>query len=250
VTLDSSGVATGGPPTPFSTPLAGSDGLRGELTALAAPPHPSALGDRTGLLMISIKNRQFTSGLIDGFCRFAIARLRSGWITAVDRPYIQNILAASSHGASPGQIEGLRRLADDRTRQVSRIIRRYDPRRIEFIAWDALAEQTPDWIMSEIHRAWDQRGALYADLIAQARQRAARDADPAALDRWALFLVDETPVLLYSYYLAFGAVVDCYPGPLPEYLWRIERGDYAAELPRLSELARAHPSLVYADVRC
>jgi hypothetical protein len=250
VTLDASGPVVGVPLTLCSAPLPESDGLQGELTALAAPPHASELVHRTGLLMVSIKNRQFTTDLIDGFCRFATTRLRGGSITIVDRPYVQNILAATSNGAPPDQIEGLRQLADERTRQVRRIMRRYDPQRIELIAWDALAERTPDWITSEILAAWNRRGALYADLITQARRRGGRHADPTALERWALFLVEETPVLLYSYYLAFGAVVDCYPGPLPEYLWRIERGDYATELPRVSALARTHPSLVCADVRC
>jgi hypothetical protein len=233
-----------------SAPLPASDGLRGELTALSALPHPSALVDRTGLMMVSVKNRQFTTHLIDGFCRLATTCLRRGRITIVDRPYIQNILAATRSGGEPRQIEGLRQLADERTRNVRRIIRHHDAHRIELVAWNALAEQVPEWITTEILAAWESRGAFHADLIAQARGRAGRDGDPVALERWALFLVEETPVLLYSYYLAFGAVVDCYPGPLPEYLWRIERGDYAAELPQVSALARAGPGLVYADVRC
>lgn len=250
MTLETAGRLAGGPLTLCSAPLPETNGLRGELAALAAPPHPSALLDRTGLLMISIKNRQFTTGLIEGFCRFATTRLRGGLITVVDRPYLQNILAAATNGAQPAQINGLRQLADDRMRQARKILRRYDSQRIELIAWDALAEQTPDWITSEVHAAWDWRGAFHGDLIEQARRRAGSDADPAALDQWALFLVEETPVILYSYYLAVGGAVDCYPGPNAEHLWRIERGDYAAELPRVSALTRAYPSLVYADVRC
>ena len=249
MTLDGSAPAAGEPLCLCSAPLPESSGLRGQLTALTTPPDLSALVDRTALLMISIKNRRFTTGLIDRFCRFTASHLRRGLITVVDRPYIRNLLAAATNDGQSGQIEGLRQLADERTRQVRRVIRRYDPERLELIAWDALAEQTPDWITNEVLAAWNRRGVLYADLIAQARRRPGWDADPAAVERWALFLVEETPVLLYSYYLAFGAVLDCYPGPAPEYLWRIERGDYAAELPQVSALVGTRPGVVCADVR-
>jgi hypothetical protein len=245
---------TGGPPErgpvrPFTVALGASVGLGGELAALAGPPDPASLAERAGLLMISIKNRHFTTPLIDGFCRFVTERLRCGYVTVVDRPYVQNILATTDDGTHAIRIDGVRRLAEERTRQAERILRRRASSRVMFLSWDDLTERSPTWLTAEVQDAWQRRGLLHADLIALARERVGPDVDLAALERWALFLVEETPVLLYGYYLLDGGVVDVYPGPLPEYLWRIERGDYAAEIPRISALATSRQGLVYANVR-
>jgi hypothetical protein len=249
VTLATGGPAERAPVRPFTVALGASVGLGGELTALSAPPDPARLAERAGLLMISIKNPYFTTPLIDGFCRFVTARLRRGYVSVVDRPYVQNILATADDGTHSAQINGLRRLAEERRRQVERILGRHGSNRVAFLSWDELTGRTPAWLTAEVQDAWRQRGLLHADLIAQARERAGWHVDLAALERWALFLVEETPVLLYSYYLLDGGVVDVYPGPLPEYMWRIERGDYAAEIPRISALARSQQGLVYANVR-
>ena len=71
----------------------------------------------------------------------------------------------------------------------------------------------------------------------------------ALLERYAQFLIEETPVILYCYYMFSGGVVDVYPGKIADYFWRIERGDYAEELPQTTALATTHPGLIYVDFR-
>lgn len=238
------------PITVFSRRFRTRDGFSGEISALAAPRDAADLADRVGFLMISIKNRLFTGALIDAYCRFATEHLRAGYITVVDRPYIRNVAAASDDSVpNTRQIDGIQRLSEERTRQAQRIIQRYDRHRIEFVSWDDLATQTPKWLVAEVHTAFRNRGALYSDLLAQARQRIDGAVDEATLERWALFLVEETPVLLYSYYVLRGGIVDFYPGRNADYMWRIERGDYAGELPRTTALATAHQGLIYVDFR-
>jgi hypothetical protein len=249
MTLMVEGPAERGPVRLFTVALGESATLGGELAALGTPPDPASLTERAGLLMISIKNRHFTTSLIDGFCRLVTEHLRCGYVTVVDRPYLRNILATTDDGTQAARVDGLRRLAEDRTRQAERALRRHGSDKVAFVSWDELTEQTPEWLTAEVQDAWSRRGLLHSDLIEQARERAGLVVDLATLERWALFLVEETPVLLYSYYLLDGGVVDVYPGPLAEYLWRIERGDYAAEIPRISALARSRQGLVYANVR-
>ncbi len=197
--------------------------------------------------MVSIKNRLFTTALIDGYCRFASECLRVGYVTVVDRPYLRNAVAATNGQSAERGIDGVRRLSQDRVRQVRRILRRYDSQRLSFISWGDLAAETPPWLSGEVNGAWEARGCLYSDVVAHARDRANGTRDAASLERWAMFLVEETPVLLYAYYLLDGGVVDIYPGSHPPYLWRIERGDYASELPRTSAIASAHRGLVYVN---
>jgi hypothetical protein len=226
------------------------DGFIAEISSRAAPRTVEDLAGRVGFLMISIKNRLFTSALIRAYCRFATEHLAAGCVTVVDRPYIHNVAAVSHDpSANARQMNGIRRLGEDRRQQAQKIIDNYDRGRIEFISWDDLAAQTPRWLEAEFRTAFENRGQLHSDLLEQTSRMSGESCDQATLERRALFLVEETPALLYSYYLFRGGIADFYPGELASYFWRIERGDYAEELPRTTELAATHQGLLYVTFR-
>lgn len=208
-----------------------------------------ALAGRSGFLMVSIKNRQFTDRLIESYCRIADRSLLQGFVTVVDQPYLSNVyaMARNAEDAASG-IASVWRLSAERQRQVERIMRKYDPKRISFIAWEKLLEHTPDWLVAEIRGAFSRRGEFWAALLNQTRLRVGASADLATLERHAEFLVNETPALLYCYYMFDGPIADFYPGPQADYLWRIERGDFAAELPRTTALAAKHAGQIYVEM--
>lgn len=208
-----------------------------------------ALTDRSGFLMVSIKNRQFTDKLIEAYCRFAEQYLRLGFITVVDKPYLSNVyaMARNSEEAASG-VASIWQLSAERRRQVGRIARKFDPQRISFITWEKLAANTPDWLVAETEEAFSMRGKFHAALLDQTRPRIGASADLATLERHAEFLVKETPTLLYCYYMFYGAIADFYPGPQAEYLWRIERGEFASEIPRTTTLAAKHAGQLYVEM--
>jgi hypothetical protein len=235
--------------SPFFHHLETPDGFSGELTSLSIPPKIDDLADRAGFLMISIKNRLFSSPLINAYCCFATEYLRSGYITVVDRPYIRNVEATSNdHSSSARQMNTIRRLGEERERQVHKIVKKYDRDRIKFLSWDDLSIQTPKWLQCEVHAAFRNKRQFYLDLLQQTQRSIGSLFDRSVLERYALFLVEETPVLLYSYYSFCGGIVDFYPGDIADYFWRIERGDYADELPRTTEMTAAHQGLIYVNI--
>lgn len=208
-----------------------------------------ALVDRSGFLMVSIKNRQFTDKLIEAYCRFAERYLRLGLVTVVDQPYLRNVYATARNAEETASgVASVWRLSAERRKQVERIVKKFDPQRISFIAWEKLVEQTPDWLVAETREAFSRRGEFHAALLDQTRPRIGASADLATLERHAEFLVDETPTLLYCYYMSGGPIADFYPGLQAEYLWRIERGEFAAELPRTTVLAAKHMGQVFVEI--
>ena len=234
----------------FSRHLSTVDGFTGTICSRAVPPQAEYLASRVSFLMISLKNRLFTSGLINAYCQFATEQLLGGCVTVVDRPYVYNVLAASHDlSARRKQLRGIRRLSDERRRQAMKLIAKYDQERIKFVSWDQLARSTPKWLWAEVRTAFINKGPFYYDVLEQTQRNFARVVEVALLERYARFLIEETPVLLYCYYMFSGGVVDVYPGKNPDYFWRIERGDYAEELPQTTALATTHPGLIYVDFR-
>ena len=123
-----------------------------------------------------------------------------------------------------------------------------DTSRVSFIRWDELAKQTPQWLKAEVNTAFKNKAQFFFDITQQTRRAIGKAVagDPSA---YAQFLVEETPVLLYCYYLFRGGVVDVYPGEIADYFWRLEASDYAEELPQATALATSHEGLAYIDFR-
>lgn len=208
-----------------------------------------ALKYRTGHLMISLKNRRFDTQLIDLFCRVSSEHMNSGYITVVDAPYIHNVDAITSDPQErKRKVAGVTRLSADRTTQVKKVLKRYPDNRICLLPWCDLVSRVPDWITEEVASAYQRTGRFGRKLSRHCRAMLpAFDSanDPMAFER---FLVEEIPPLLYAYYLLDGGVVDFYPGPLPSFVWDIDLGQLASELPRVSELAKRHAGVSYVEV--
>lgn len=207
------------------------------------------LAGRTGHLMVSIKNGAFNARMIAGFCRFAETRLAHGYVTVVDQPYIHNARAASGSAAElQRKLAGIGKLCRDRTRQVERILEKHSAERLSLLSWEALSKAVPSWLADEVTTAFHRKGAFRAALSEQSRRAVANYDEVAYPEHFEAFLLEETPVLLYCYYLLDGGVIDFYPGELPAFFRDIERGRFGDELPETTRLARSHPGLVYAEI--
>jgi tRNA-dependent cyclodipeptide synthase len=225
------------------------DGLRLAISARSAPFGTNDLAGRTGHMMISIKNRVFNARLIDAFCGFAGRHLARAHVTVVDTPYLHNVAAIY---ADPAERErkaaSVFTLADERVRQVRKLLARHDPKKISLHSWNDLAAAVPQWLTDEIKTAFNRRGRFRAALTEQCRRMVNGYASAGDPDAFELFLLEETPVLLYAYYLFHDGIVDFYPGVIGDYFWEIEQGVFSDELPRTTELARRHPGLVYVEL--
>jgi hypothetical protein len=212
---------------------------------------PVGLGDlasRRGLLAISIKNPRFSNALISSFARICCDNMAQGLVTVVDRPYELNLRAAGRGPAwEHAEIEKLRRIAAETRIRVTRMLAKERASRIELLDWNTLEEVTPAWLTDEIHAGWNRRGIFYADVLAQT-QTVIPETEQPLLERYAEFMIDELPVLLYLYYFGCEQVVDFYPGPQPLLFWKLEAGVYAEELPELARRLIPRDGLVYANV--
>ena len=97
----------------FSSHLQAPDGFVSELRSRM--PQPPSLAPRVGFLMISIKNRYFTTKLIEAYCRFATQHFQAGYVTVVDRPYVHNVLASALDPQKvQKELEAIARIASER----------------------------------------------------------------------------------------------------------------------------------------
>ncbi|MAS05691.1 MAG: hypothetical protein CL534_13555 [Ahrensia sp.] len=206
------------------------------------------LSDKTGHLLISIKNRAFDKTLIRGFCRFVTEHMRDGYITVVDAPYLHNVEAVTPEGEErKRKADAVMRLAAERTRQVEKILQGYADAPLSLLPWRDLVADVPGWIGEEVDAAYARNGVFRAAIAEQCRKMLPgfdEAAEPLAFER---FLLEEIPPLLYAYYLLEGGVADFYPGPIGEVFWDIDFGRLTDELPRVTELAQAHEGFVYVE---
>lgn len=228
-------------------PLA--DGFEATLENRFRAPTDADLRTRTGLLAISVKNPRFSNALIAAFCRACRERFAAGAVTVVDKPYERNVAAGrGTPDRQRQEIDTLRRVATEARVRVGRIVARHGGGAVSIEPWDALAAETPEWLIRGIRAAWGRRGRFHADVLAQSRAILPHAPAPVALERYAEFLLEELPVLLHRYYFRPDEVVDVYPGPQPAVFWRIEAGAYADEMPDLADRLCRRAGLVYARV--
>ncbi len=210
------------------------------------------LKDKTGFMMISVKNKSFSNRIIEQFCDFSDAHLNKSHITIVDTPYINNIYAThDEEGLQQREIDKLRTISEQSHRRIERILGKRKCSNISLISWRELEQKTPNWMIDEVDHAFAQRGRLHRDILARTRQVLPLCMDDEQLEKYAQFMVQEIPTLCYLYYLfdKKTQVVDVYPGEQPDFLWDIESGHYADELPRISEITHHHSGLIYLDFR-
>lgn len=229
--------------------IACAEGFSLSVLSAHGPLDLDALNGCNGFMMVSIKNRQFTDQLIGAYCNFATQYLRNAYLTVVDQPYVSNVRATARNANELAVREaGVWRLSVERRKQVERIIRKHPTSRISFVSWEELAERTPVWIVREIREAFARRDSFHKAVLDQTRPRLTGVDDLTTLEAHAEFLLSEVPILLYCYYLFDNRVADFYPGPQAEFLWRIERGEFASELPEITALSRRHAGQVYVEI--
>lgn len=222
--------------------------VRVTISSLGREYEVEDLKDKTGFLMISVKNRRFTNHLIDRYCRFALEHLAAGRLTVVDKPYVRNVLATQTTAdARSREVAKLERISGEVRRQTEKVLAKYPGEKLSLVPWSRLVEETPSWLKEEITSGFRRQETFHDDLIRQTSKVIRRPMTDPALESFAEFLVEEAPVLLYLYYLLDERIVDVYPGENAELFWKIEHGAYATELPEITRIATSHPGLIYAD---
>lgn len=211
----------------------------------------STLKGKSGFLMISIKNKNFSNRLIEYYFDFVNRYLESGFVTIVDTPYIHNIYARYRDEVTRQiEIKKLERIADENNRRITRLLGKSGVRNIEQISWANLEKQVPEWLHNEVESAFNGKGKFYNDILERTKEIIPQGIlDNDNLESYSQFLVKETPVLCTQYYLKGDRIVDIYPGEIPDFLWKIESGYYSDELPGISEIASKSSGLVYIDFR-
>jgi hypothetical protein len=227
------------------------DDFRLTISSLTGRRELPDLKDRTGALMISVKNKSFTNRLIESFCRFTSQHLERGIVIVVDEPYAANIEATESRSeARANALERLARIGEENARRVEKILARHRPVPIELQSWAEAEGPTPRWLVDELEQAFASGGRVKRDVLARTREVLPDSVPDDRLEAYSQFLIRELPVLFDVYYRRFTrGVVDVYPGENPELVWNLERGVYADELPGATRLAREGPSLAYVDFR-
>lgn len=200
--------------------------------------------------MISIRNRRFTTKLIDAFCHAASTRFEGGVITIVDTPYLHNIKAQTPAGPLRDErIARLSQLSTERTRNAQRCLRKAQCDRLRFLPWGTLSAQTPDWIAAEIDTAYRAGGPFAQAVTAHVLsvvENFQLDGDIAA---FAAFFLEELPILIYAQYMFETGTLDCYAGPQPQIMWDIDRCAFQSDLPKISAMIETAPPMLFADIQ-
>jgi hypothetical protein len=208
------------------------------------------LHGKKGYLMVSVKNPNFSTRLVNTFCDLVETHLGGGEVILVDTPYAATISATETDEAvRRRELANLHHVAGEKRRFVDRIL----ARRATFVpvrSFDQVAREVAPALLHEVRRAFDIEGRFRQAILDRAREVAPVTIPDALLPGFAEFLVSEIPVLCSLYYASGEpGVVDVYPGEIPQLFWDIERLRYANELPGISRLAEHSPGLIYVDVR-
>ncbi len=223
-------------------------GIRVLISSLTNRYTFECLKGKTGFLMISVKNPNFSRMLIDHYCSFVQKYLVTGYITIVDLPYTQNILAGyEDENSIRREIEKLERITKEINRLVEKVLSNYQPGGISLLSWTSLSKKTPLWLKKEVADGFQLRGKFYSDILTQVKRVLKTLLAEGEAEKFAGFLLDEFPVLFYIYYIFQGSVLDFYPGETPDIIWKLELGHYADELPGISKIAMEGEGLTYAD---
>lgn len=207
------------------------------------------LKEKTGFLMISIKNKSFSNRLLEAYIDFVQKYLDKGFITIVDKPYIHNVNAIYTDPEQRlRELEKLDKIANENNARVQRLIRKKACNNIEQVYWNDLELSTPAWIVEEIESAFLSKGNLYRDILERTMEVIPEGViTDLNADKYAQFLVKEMPILLHQYYFTDDKIVDIYPGENPDFLWKVEAGYYSDELPGISQAAVRGDGLTYID---
>jgi hypothetical protein len=208
------------------------------------------LQGKNGYLMVSVKNPNFSTRVVNTFCDLVETNLGGGEIILVDTPYAATISETETNEAvRRRELADLHRVTGEKRRFVEKIL----AKRGTFVpvrSFGQVAHGVAPALLHEVRRAFEIEGRFRRAILDRAREVVPATIPDTLLPRFAEFLVSEIPVLCSLYY-ARGepGVVDVYPGENSQLFWDIERLRYADELPGISQLAERSPGLIYVDVR-
>ncbi len=189
------------------------------------------------LIGCSVKNRSFKSSLVRSCLECVTSLGCELCIVIFDRPYAYND-AAARHSADPTSQELIRarRVGDEKTAMIERLVRHYPNIKCTMRRWDECNEVASVRALREEFVRGLASDELRNVLVNQMRDRLS--VDGWIENEWFLnFQIQEIPVLVDLYYRQ-GFLIDLYPGSNFPFFGQLERGVWNSCLPFASSLAK------------
>jgi hypothetical protein len=209
---------------------------------------PNSLRNRLFLIAVSLRNPRFSNIWLRSTFKDISALDGQIHLCLVDGPYVERAKERSAEADLGRQLAILHRQREEQERRLKRLASSFGDRVLLF-GWNQLERLVPRALFRELEAAYYSRGSVYKTLLDQIK-RSLPDTVPAEeVENSSAFLLNEFPVLTYIYYKPREfPLIDVYPGPQAPFFWLLEKGCFSDELPQATELAKASPGLIYADV--
>lgn len=202
------------------------------------------------LFFISMKNKAFSRNLISWFLRYSHHMKMNPILCVVDGPYFEYEYwkAANLQKKDELSIKKLRKISEQVHRRVDKVIGSFKDMKIKKIDWDTLRKECPVWIKKELRKAFGQHGKVF-EIVSEQSSKAIKSCSSSEMRGKNEFVLDELPVLLWTYYQVHTRRVDFYPGENAKIFTEIEIGNLSDELPRITRMVNSSSALVYANIK-
>jgi hypothetical protein len=210
--------------------------------------HTEDIQGQDFLIAISLRNPQFSNNWIRSAVIDILSLNGTIKLCLVDVPYFERVFAGSATPIERHRaIEILEQQCREQVRRIRRIASAFKGR-VTCYNWRSIEGVTPRRLLAELESSFSRSAAVHDCLIEQVRSNIPNLQDDWELEAATVFLRHEFPVLTFMYYHLFVDTIDVYPGPQAEFFWKLERGDFSAELPIATKMASTGNGLLYADV--
>lgn len=211
---------------------------------------PNNWHSRLAYLFISLKNPLFDWKLISWFINVCDKFFDRGFICVVDEPYYHNLVA--DYGPSPvppESIDKLHKLTFQKQRKAQKALNRNADFKVQLAPWSLLSSYTPQWMKKEVQIAFQMKGLLYSLVLHQVALSRSLPHKEDVLERYAGFVLNELPILIYAYYTYSQGVVDFYPGENSKIYTAIEQNRLSVELPQITQFMHLSKPYVHVNVQ-
>jgi len=206
---------------------------------------------RKALFYISMKNRIFSKELISWVLLYSKYMNWQLEVCVVDKPYYAFVeWQKKEYGISDkDEIGLLNKVSFEIKRKTEKIISAMNAIKVNFLEWNYLHSQCPDWIKTELREGFNKNGRVFELLSEQTKDIVGKLVGYKNLPGKFEFILDEVPVLIWAYYNEQSSLVDIYPGENAIFFVDLEKGVLANELPLISRMIVKSKPLLYGNIK-
>jgi len=206
---------------------------------------------RKALFYISMKNRSFSKDLLSWFLLYSKYMKWHAEVCVVDKPYYTFIeWKRQEYGINNlEESDLLNKVSSEIKRKLKKVISTTKDINVHIMEWDSLRFQCPNWIAVELREAFRKNRRVHKLLSEQTKQIVGELVDCDDLVGKFEFILDEVPVLIWTYYSGQSSIVDIYPGENPLFFSELEQGTLISELPLTSRMVAESSPLIYGNIK-